>query len=142
MHMNSLCYINGEITSTSEGMIGISDLGLQRGYGVFDFGRTYNGKLFHFEENIERFRRSASSLHLAPPVSDQEILEIAKQLIKGSGLIKPAVRLILTGGYSPTLEEPNFIVISRLFNILCQRSFACPQSFIASSSLPAKKIDN
>ena len=113
--MNNLCYLNGEIMSTNDGVIGITDLALQRGYGVFDFGRTYNGKLFHFEDNIERLRRSASELHLKLPLSDREIREIAIQLIQESNLKIPAIRLILTGGYSnysSPLEHPNFIIIA------------------------------
>ena len=110
--MNRLCYINGEIKSASDGSIGIADLGLQRGYGIFDFGRTYNGKLFHFEDNVERFRRSASELHLTLPISDEEIFAIARQLIEGSDLKTPAIKLILTGGDLPTLERPNFLMIA------------------------------
>ena len=113
--MNNLCYVNGEIKSTNEGAIGITYLALQRGYGVFDFGRTYNGKLFHFNDNIERFHRSASELHLKLPLSDQEIREIAVHLIQESDLRIPSIRLILTGGYSyssPPLENPNFIIIA------------------------------
>ena len=113
--MNNFCYVNGEIMPADEGRIGITDLALQRGYGVFDFGRTYNGKLFHFEDNLKRFRRSASALHLELPLSDQEIREIALQLIRESALKIPAIRLILTGGYSDSslsLEHPNFIIIT------------------------------
>ena len=110
--MTQLCYINGVIMPVENGSIGIRDLAIQRGYGVFDYGRTYNRKLFHFEENIRRFRESASELHLTPPVTDEEILEIAQKLIDGSDLSIPAVRLLLTGGYSATLEEPNFIMIA------------------------------
>ena len=112
--MKNLCYVNGEIKSMKDGVIGISDLALQRGYGVFDFGRTYNGKLFHFDDNIERLRLSASELHLSLPISKQEIREIANQLIAESNLETPSVRLILTGGYShslPAFKHANFIII-------------------------------
>ncbi len=111
--MKSYCYINGEIRSADDSVIGVSDLALQRGYGVFDFARTYNGKLFHFDWHIERLRRSAAALHLELPVSDQRIREIATQLIERSELKSPCVRLILTGGYSSTaLDRPNFIIIA------------------------------
>jgi D-alanine transaminase/branched-chain amino acid aminotransferase len=82
---------------------------------VFDYGRTYHGKLFHFDDNLARLRRSASELHLKLPLSDEEITEIAYQLITESELETPAVRLILTGGYSyssPAFEHPNFIIIA------------------------------
>jgi len=113
--MSNYCYVNGEIKPADEGGIGITDLALQRGYGVFDYGRTYNGKLFHFDDNIQRLRRSASALHLKLPLSDQEIRGIAVQLIQESDLKTPAIRLILTGGYSnysSPLEHPNFIIIA------------------------------
>ena len=113
--MKTLCYINGDVRATSKGVIGISDLALQRGYGVFDFGRTYNGKFFHFDEHIERLRRSASELHLNLPISNVEIREIVGQLIEGSDIKTPSVRFILTGGYSQSsldLEHPNFIIIT------------------------------
>jgi len=113
--MKSLCYINGKIISAANGQVGITDLGLQRGYGVFDFVRSYNGKLFHLEEHIERLRRSGSEVNLKLPVSNKEIHEISKQLIKDSDLHTPAIRLILTGGYSRSSllsENPNFIMIA------------------------------
>ncbi len=113
--MNNLCYVNGEILSAKDGVLGISDLALQRGYGVFDYGRTYNGKLFHFEENLTRFRNSANELHLKVPLSNEEIISIANKLINESNLEIPAIRLLLTGGYAestPPLENPNFIMIT------------------------------
>lgn len=110
--MKSLCYINGRITQTSDGLIGISDMALQRGYGIFDFSRLYNNKLFHFEDHIERLRRSASELHLVIPLINQEIYEIAAQLISDSDLNEPSIRMILTGGYSSSLNKPNFIIVA------------------------------
>ena len=107
--MKVLCYVNGQIQSTSDALIGVADLGLQRGYGVFDFGRTYHGKLFHLKDHLARLRRSASELHLKLPISDKEITGIANQLIRESDLKTPSVRLILTGGYSyssPALAHP------------------------------------
>ena len=113
--MKALCFINGQIQSASDASIGVADLGLQRGYGVFDFGRTYNGKLFHFEDHIARLCRSASELHLKLPIPEEEITKVANQLIRESKLKTPSVRLILTGGYShssPMLEHSNFIIIA------------------------------
>ncbi len=113
--MKALCYVNGQIRPARDASIGVTDLGLQRGYGVFDYGRTYHGKLFHFDDNLARFRRSASELHLTLPISDEEITEIVDQLIEGSELETSAIRLILTGGYaysSPAFEHPNFIIIT------------------------------
>lgn len=113
--MKDFCYINGKIYSADEAAIGVSDYALQRGYAVFDFVRTYNGKLFHFNDHIQRLKYSASELHLKLPISDEEIHDISKQLIKSSTLKQPCIRLILTGGYAytkPVLSHPNFIIIA------------------------------
>lgn len=112
--MSRQCYINGEILEASEGVIGVSDLALQRGYGVFDFARTHNNKLFHFDDHMQRLRRSASELHLKLPIPDVEITSVAEALIRESNLINPAVRLILTGGYSNSASalHPNFVIIA------------------------------
>ena len=112
--MSTLCYVNGEILAKSTGVIGITDLALQRGYGVFDFARTYHRKLFHFDDHIQRLRLSASELYLKLPIPDGEITSIAEHLIQESDLNNPAIRLILTGGYSdaPFLQHPNFVIIA------------------------------
>jgi len=113
--MNSLCFINGKIVRKSHARIGIDDLGLQRGYAVFDYARTYNGRLFHFPDYLERLRQSASALYLELPYSDEEIFEITTRLIGESDLKNPAVRLMLTGGKAREpagFDRPNFIIIT------------------------------
>lgn len=112
-----LCYVNGRIQPTRAATIGINDLGLLRGYGVFDFGRVYHGRLFHFERNIGRFRRSAAALSLDVPLSDGELLSITKQLIGDNPAPNTGIRLLLTGGYStylPQYEDPNVLIIPQL----------------------------
>jgi D-alanine transaminase/branched-chain amino acid aminotransferase len=113
--MKALCYVNGQIGSAAEAVIGVADLGLQRGYGVFDYVPTCNGKLFHFADHLARLHRSAAELRLELPMPDAEITHLANRLIADSDLERPALRLILTGGYSyvlPALAHPNFIVIA------------------------------
>jgi len=113
--MNSLCFINGKIVRKSHARIGVDDLGLQRGYAVFDYVRTYNAKLFHFPDYLERIRKSASALHLELPYSDEKIVEITTRLIGESDLKNPAIRLILTGGKaqeSTGFDQPNFLIIT------------------------------
>ncbi|MDM3872314.1 aminotransferase class IV [Porticoccus sp. W117] len=111
--MSAYCYVNGEILPKDKGTVGITDLALQRGYGVFDFGRSYNGMLFHFADNIARLRQSAAELHLDVPLGDQEITAIAQQLIDLSDLTTPAIRLLLTGGCSSLdTRQPNLIMIA------------------------------
>jgi len=112
--MSTFCYLNGEILESKDAVIGVSDLALQRGYGVFDFVRTYRRKLFHFQDHLQRLRSSAAALHLELPLSDKDITSIAERLIEESDLNDPAIRLLLTGGYAtdPFLQNPNFLILS------------------------------
>lgn len=113
--MKSLCYINDKILPLEETSVSATCLGLQRGYAVFDFVRTRNGKLFHIEDHLDRLRHSAAELHLRLPLNDGQIRDIAQQLIDGNDLKSPAIRLILTGGCAntkPPLEQPDFIMIA------------------------------
>ena len=113
--MLGYCYVNGEIKTVAESSIGITDLALQRGYGVFDYICTFNGSLFHFHDHYERFKFSASELSMLLPLSKSEMKKIGMQLLEMSELDNPALRMILTGGYSnikPLLSIPNLIMIA------------------------------
>lgn len=113
--MTALCYVNGTIGPVGESGVPVTDLALQRGYGVFDYARTHDGRLFHFADHLARLRRSAAELRLEVPLSDGELRELAERLIAGSDLRRPAIRMILTGGPatdSPQLARPNFVVIA------------------------------
>lgn len=113
--MNSPCFVNGKIVRKNRASLRVDDLGLQRGYAVFDYARTYNRKLFHFPDYLERLRKSASALHLELPYSDEKIVEITKQLIRESTIKNPAIRLIVTGGQSKDstgFERPNMLIIT------------------------------
>jgi branched-chain amino acid aminotransferase len=111
---NNLCYLDGEILPVSQAGVPVTDLGLQRGYAVFDYFRTFHRIPCYFADHMERFRRSAEVLRLAVPRSDSEILRITERLIEGSSLETPAIRIILTGGDahdSPLLARPTLLII-------------------------------
>ncbi|MDP3793971.1 MAG: aminotransferase class IV [Candidatus Uhrbacteria bacterium] len=82
--------------------ISLSDLGLVRGYAVWEYLATYNGKPFKFEKHFARLARSAKNLDIKLPITEASALAQAKKLvsknrISGDGSIK----LVLTGGHSP-----------------------------------------
>lgn len=92
------CYFNGKILPLDKALVRIDDIGILRGYGVFDFLRTYNGKPFLLKEHLLRLRNSAKSLSLTPPLSNQEIEEIIGKLLKRNTMKDAQVRILLTGG--------------------------------------------
>ena len=69
-------YFNDQILSNDTDLLKTNDLGLLRGYGMFDYLRTYQGVPFRWDDYWARFSNSARSLHLPLPLSQAETAEV------------------------------------------------------------------
>lgn len=96
--MSQVCFFNGNIIPIQNAHIQLTDLGIIRGYGVFDFLRTYNGKPFYLPRNIARFRHSAKLLGLTIPYTDKKITAAITTLIRKNNLSEAFIRMVATGG--------------------------------------------
>ncbi len=96
--MKKYFYCDGKILDSRKPAILINDLAVLRGYGVFDFMRTYHGRLFHFTDHFARFGRSAKILGLKVPLSADKVKGVITELIKKNKCQDASVRLLLTGG--------------------------------------------
>lgn len=109
-------FLNGKFIEKNKAKIKVNDLGLLRGYGVFDYLRTYNKIPFHLNKHLARFFDSAKKFNLKVPYSKEEIKNILFKLIKKNKNKKDlAFRIILTGGESSngkTSKKPNFFIIT------------------------------
>lgn len=106
-------YFNGQILPNDADLLKTNDLSLLRGYGMFDYFRTYNGVPFRWDDYWTRFANSAKSLHMAPPLTQTETADILTDLYKRSGEAEVAFRFVLTGGYaadSVTVTQPNLLI--------------------------------
>jgi len=93
-------YIDGEFVPANEAVISVNDLALLRGYGVFDFLRTYNGVPFLLDAHIDRLRRSAELIDINLPWSDPEILDIVMETLDRNRYAESNIRILVTGGDS------------------------------------------
>ncbi len=92
----------------------LDDLGLLRGYGIFDYFLVRQGVPMFFDDYTERFYRSARLLGLEVPVSTTELCQRIARLLEANREKDTAIRLLLTGGYaddSYTPIEPNFAIM-------------------------------
>ena len=112
------CYWGGNIVSTDAIRIDPLDIGLLRGYGVFDVMRTENDKPFLIECHFARLVRSAETLPLTLPVNLEEYHLIGGELLERNTTGQQmTIRTVLTGGPSASgfLPEPGsetfFIVL-------------------------------
>ncbi|HEV7382076.1 MAG TPA: aminotransferase class IV [Dyadobacter sp.] len=106
-------YFNGEISPIDAAVFKTNDLGILRGYGLFDFFRTYNGVPFRWDDYWRRFENSARFLKLTIPIGKEDAERILAELHARSGEQEVAFRFVLTGGYAPDgvhVVEPNFLI--------------------------------
>ncbi len=94
------CSFNGDIFPIDTPLLASHDLSLLRGYGLFDYFRTYNGLLFRWDDYWARFEKSARKLTLPLPAGKDETSAILHRLHALSGAGDVAFRLVLTGGYA------------------------------------------
>lgn len=120
--MNYYCYNNGKITRKSDIRVGINDLVMLRGYGAFDYMRTYNGVPFRIGDYLDRFENSAKGMRLKVPMRRKNIIATVKTLLRKNTIDAKkdvGIRLLLTGGYSldsylPAVKANLFILIEDL----------------------------
>ena len=110
-------YLNGRIVPEQQAAISPLDIGLLRGYAVFDLLRTVAGRPFLFAEHLQRLHDSAAQLGLAVPASDDEIAEAVADLLARNNHVEATVRLVLTGGVSPDgmafdPTTPTFLILT------------------------------
>ncbi len=99
-------YVNGEYVPASQAALGLNDLGIVRGYGVFDLLRTYDGKTFKLHEHILRLQRSADQIKLTLPWTAAEIEQITRETYARNGLANATIRIVATGGASEDFMTP------------------------------------
>jgi branched-chain amino acid aminotransferase len=104
--MSSIFYIDGEYVNQENAKISATDLVILRGYGVFDFLRTYNRKPFHLEAHVARLYRSAELVLLDTPWTQAEVCDIVNETIARNSHAECDVRIVITGGESPTNLMP------------------------------------
>jgi branched-chain amino acid aminotransferase len=93
-------YVNGEFVEDERARISVNDLSVLRGFGVFDFLRTYNGIPFHLEEHLHRLQRSARLIGLELPHPTTKIKEIVQETLARNNKKESNIRLVVTGGSS------------------------------------------
>ena len=110
-------YWNSAIVPLEEIHIHPQDLGVLRGYGVFDVMRTENRKPFLIEKHFTRLKHSAEILGLNIPISFDAYQDVIVQLIEKNNFEQSSIRTVLTGGPStnafiPEGKETFFILVT------------------------------
>jgi len=93
-------YVNGKITTEEETHLSAFDLGIIRGYGVFDYVQLYKGRPFHLQSHLERLEKSAKGIGLEMPLTIEQIELAAWKVIETNEPVDAGLRFMITGGLS------------------------------------------
>lgn len=104
--MKPFCFSGNQILPAQTASVHPLDLGLIRGYAIFDFFRTENYQPFFLQDYLERFIDSAQRSHMPLDYKREELEAIIAALIDKNNLEQGGVRMILTGGISANNFSP------------------------------------
>ena len=76
-----IAWFNGMFMPEDQVLISFRDRSWTHGDGVFDMTRTFNGRAFRLQEDIDRLYRSLRYLPLDPGMSPQEMTEVSEQIL-------------------------------------------------------------
>ncbi len=106
-------FINDKRIDAASASVHVSDLSIQRGYGVFDFFRTVEQTPLFIDDHLARLQYSAQALRLKLPYTADELKQIVQELINRNQLATSGIRITVTGGYAAdtyTISSPNIII--------------------------------
>lgn len=94
--LTELASIDGHISLQQTACIPVTDDGLLRGDGAFEFVRCYLGRPFKLQEHLDRMERSCALLRL--PFPHVQIREEIAALLQALGAKNRDLRIVLTRG--------------------------------------------
>lgn len=112
----SFCFSNDQIVSSHLATLHPLDIGLIRGYAIFDFFRVENSRPLFLEAYLQRFIGSAQSSHLPLGYDMEGLKTIIYDLIKKNAVEQGGIRMLLTGGIS----ENNFSPTKGKLFVFCE----------------------
>jgi branched-chain amino acid aminotransferase len=124
-------YIDGEFYDKENAKISVFDHGLLYGDGVFEGIRFYNGRVFRFDEHMNRLFDSARAIALNIGLDKAAVAEATLETIRQNNLQDGYIRLVVTRGVGDLGLNP----------------YLCPKASIiiiasAITLYPAEKYQN
>lgn len=96
--MTRTVYVNGEYLPEHEAKISIFDRGFLFADGVYEVTSVLDGKLIDFPGHATRLQRSLDELEMANPVTDEDLLEIHRELVRANDITEGLIYLQVTRG--------------------------------------------
>lgn len=112
--------INNELFLEEDAKIGVSDLAMHRGYGIFDYLKVIDNRPIFMEDHFNRFYNSAKEMYLDVMLDRQQLRKAVEELVEKNGIPTSGIKLLLTGGYSEDgyrTGTPNLVILQYPLNL-------------------------
>lgn len=76
------CYLNGQVLPLNQAQVSVMDRGFIFGDGIYEVLSVYGGRVFRFDEHMERMERSLAECRIPNPHSRAEWRDIAERLLQ------------------------------------------------------------
>jgi branched-chain amino acid aminotransferase len=100
-------YLDGQFVDEPDAKVSVFDHGLLYGDGVFEGIRFYNGRVFLFEEHLDRLYDSAKAILLTIPLDRAAMHEAVLETVRQNNLRDGYIRLVITRGKGDLGLNPN-----------------------------------
>jgi D-alanine transaminase len=98
MTMTRTVYVNGTYLPEDQATVSIFDRGFLMADGVYEVTSVLDGKLIDFAGHAIRLTRSLTELDMTSPVSDDELAEIFRELVRLNHIDQGMIYLQITRG--------------------------------------------
>ncbi len=96
--MTRTVYVNGDYLPETEAKVSIFDRGFLMADGVYEVTSVLDGKLIDFEGHAIRLARSLAELEMASPITDADLAEMFRALVRLNGIDQGMIYLQITRG--------------------------------------------
>ena len=106
--------INNQLVLAADAKVGVGDLAMHRGYGIFDYFKVVDGRPIFMDDHFNRFFNSAKEMHLDVMLDRDELRKTITELMEHNNMPNSGIKLLLTGGYSEDgykMGKPNLIIL-------------------------------
>lgn len=96
--MSRTVYINGRYCRPEGATVSIFDRGLLFGDAIYEVAGVIDGKLLSFKTHMARLERSLGEMKMKRPLSDDQILEVMRELVRLNDIREGLVYMQITRG--------------------------------------------
>jgi len=116
-------FCNGSFVPESEAVVSVLDRGFLFADAVYEVTSVLEGKLIDFNRHMARLRRSLAEIELTFPVSDEQLLDIHRELLKRNEVRQGLVYLQVSRGVAErdfvmSNDEPTLVVFTQKKDLL------------------------